>query len=72
MQEKTAAIDPDLQSPTRTYNVTKADARPVLSVHHEISFDDKKVLVPWEEGKTSYLWAVRRGSMRGYALTEVI
>ncbi|KAI5858523.1 hypothetical protein BZA05DRAFT_381507 [Tricharina praecox] len=57
---KAAAVpDPDLQSPTRTYNVNKADARPVLSVHHEISFDDRKVLVPWEEGKTSYfqhLW----------------
>ncbi|KAF8462996.1 hypothetical protein BDZ91DRAFT_661610 [Kalaharituber pfeilii] len=39
--------------PLRTYNVTKADARPVLSGHHKINFDERKVLVPWEEGKTS-------------------
>ncbi|KAA8914282.1 hypothetical protein FN846DRAFT_789918 [Sphaerosporella brunnea] len=55
---KTAA-DPDFQTPLRTYNVTKADARPVVSEHHEISFDDRKVLIPWEEGKTSHfqhLW----------------
>ncbi|KAI5788463.1 hypothetical protein EDC01DRAFT_749446 [Geopyxis carbonaria] len=32
----------------------KADAKPVLSDHHEMSFDDKKVLIPWEEGKTSH------------------
>ncbi|KAI5805553.1 hypothetical protein DFH27DRAFT_551694 [Peziza echinospora] len=42
-----------LQHPLQTYNVTKADARPVLSSHHKITFDEKKVLVPWEEGKTS-------------------
>jgi len=43
------------ERPLGTYNVTKADARPVLSEHHKISWDEKKVLVPWEEGKTSNL-----------------
>lgn len=47
--------DTGIISPLKTYNVTKADAKPVLSDHHEISFDDKKVLIPWEEGKTSHL-----------------
>lgn len=42
--------------PLKTYNVTKADARPEISDHHKILFDDKKVLVPWEEGKTSHLY----------------
>ncbi|KAL7276939.1 hypothetical protein RUND412_000031 [Rhizina undulata] len=40
--------------PLKTYNVTKADAQPVVSEHHKITFDERKVLVPWEEGKTSY------------------
>ncbi|KAG0640837.1 hypothetical protein HOY80DRAFT_1015246 [Tuber brumale] len=31
-----------------------ADARPELSEHHKITFDEKKTLVPWEEGKTSH------------------
>lgn len=44
----------DIVNPLKTYNITKADAIPVVSAHHEISFDDKKVLIPWEEGKTSY------------------
>lgn len=44
-----------IEQPLRTYNVTKADARPVLSEHHKISWDEKKVLVPWQEGKTSNL-----------------
>ncbi|RPB11561.1 Trimethyllysine dioxygenase [Morchella conica CCBAS932] len=35
------------------------DARPKLSEHHKILFDDKKISIPWEEGKTSHfqhLW----------------
>ncbi|KAI5818862.1 hypothetical protein BZA77DRAFT_306617 [Pyronema omphalodes] len=56
----TSQPDPDRETGIlKTYQVTKADARPVVSEHHEISFDDKKVLIPWEEGKTSYyqhLW----------------
>ncbi|RPB21050.1 Trimethyllysine dioxygenase [Terfezia boudieri ATCC MYA-4762] len=52
--EYSVLTDPGCR-PLRTYNVTKADARPVLSEHHKISWDEKKVLVPWEEGKTSNL-----------------
>ncbi|KAF8245309.1 Trimethyllysine dioxygenase [Wilcoxina mikolae CBS 423.85] len=52
--------DPDRETGIlKTFQITKADAKPVLSEHHDISFDDRKVLVPWEEGKTSYfqhLW----------------
>lgn len=42
--------------PLKTYNVTRADARPELSEHHKITFDEKRTLVPWEEGKTSQLY----------------
>ena len=51
----TAIEEEPIEQPLRTYNVTKADARPVLSEHHKISWDEKKVLVPWQEGKTSNL-----------------
>lgn len=51
----TSVEEEPTERPLRTYNVTKADARPVLSEHHKISWDEKKVLVPWEEGKTSNL-----------------
>ncbi|KAK6528942.1 hypothetical protein TWF694_004170 [Orbilia ellipsospora] len=43
----------------RTFNVTKADAQPTLSKHHKISFDDKRISLPWEEGKNStfqHIW----------------
>lgn len=44
--------------PLKTYNVTKVDARPKLSGHHKILFDDKKISIPWEEGKTSHLYEI--------------
>lgn len=56
-QRSTAATNaeqPEIHAPLQTYNVTKVDARPVVSAHYSISFDDKKVLIPWEEGKTSH------------------
>ncbi|KAF3937958.1 hypothetical protein ABW19_dt0203032 [Dactylella cylindrospora] len=43
----------------RTFNITKADAQPAISKHHKISFDEKKITLPWEEGKTStfqHIW----------------
>ena len=54
-EAKVRGANIDMQNLLKTYNVTKADAKPVVSEHHEISFDDKKVSIPWDEGKTSHL-----------------
>lgn len=42
-----------VQPPLQTYNVTKADAKPLPSTHHSLHFDGLFVSVPWEEGLTS-------------------
>lgn len=40
-------------APLRTYNVTKADAKPILATHHSLTFDGQHVNIPWDEGLTS-------------------
>lgn len=60
------AEDPKPDISLKTYNVTKADARPRISEHHKILFDEKKILVPWEEGKTSHLCLPAESCFIGY------
>jgi hypothetical protein len=55
--QPTASPEPEVQAGLAAQAELAAKAK-VLSPYHKVSFDERKVRIPWQDGKTSALYVV--------------
>jgi hypothetical protein len=74
-QSTVPAVDPEVHAELNAQAELAARAK-VLSPYHKVSFDERKVRIPWQDGKTSALYfppivcSIRVGRENGHVMNS--